>query len=321
MRRTLGAIALAAATAFGTVAATVAPASAAPTYDVKPGALPRGADVRIPHLEGKTIVDGSTRITVHAANAQLLGKAPGGYVVGTHDADYESPRIWLYPTDGARRLLVSGFHDYAAQLSDEGTRLAVVRSAEVSRVVLIATKNGARLGARDFKGYATALDVAGDRVMVSAWSRGTRIWNASTQATRLISKRAGYAADLSHGLFASYTKDPYDGGCSVLAPVGSPDDRIWTGCNQRIVAFNPDATRVATIDILSDGLGPREAQVHRTTGRRLASYTIDGWFGAIEFESGSDLLLGASGQVWTATVRCNLAGCVRASDVTRTVQP
>jgi len=321
MRKTLGAVALAAATAFGSMAVTAAPASAAPTYDVKPGALPRGADVRIPHMEGKTIVDGSTRITVNAAYVGLIGKAPGGYVVGTNDADHESPRIWRYATDGTRKLLVSGFQDYATRLSDDGSRLAVVRSGQVSRVILIATKGGARVGARDFKGYVDALDVAGDRVLVSGWSRGTRIWNAATQATRLVTKRPGYAADLSHGLFASYTKDPYNGGCSVLASVGSPDTRIWTTCNQRIVAFNPDATRVATIHILSDGLGPREVQVHRTTGARLAAYTIDGWFGQVEFESRYDLLLGASGQTWTATVRCNLGGCVRASDVTRTVQP
>jgi len=318
MKKALGVLALAAATTF----AAIAPASAAPTYDVKPGALSRGADVRIPHLEGKTIVDGSIRVTVKAANVSLLGKAPGGYVVGTRDADYNSPRIWRYAPDGTRTLLLRGFEDSEAALSDDGRRLAAVFGFPSSRrVALISTSNGARIGTRDFRGYAQVLDVAGDRVILGDWNRGTLMWNAKEQTTRVVTRRVGYVADLGNGVFASYTKDPYDGGCSVLARVGSPTQRIWTSCTQRVVAFNPDASRVGTIDILSDGLGPREAQVHRLTGARLAAYTVDGWFGDIAFESRYDLLLDASGQTWTATVRCNLAGCVRASDLSRTVQP
>ena len=47
----LSALAAAAVTAL----ALSGPATAAPaTTEIKPGALPRGADVAIPHLEGKT---------------------------------------------------------------------------------------------------------------------------------------------------------------------------------------------------------------------------------------------------------------------------
>ena len=48
-----------------------------------PRNLPRGADVSIPHLEGKTIVDGAIRVRVKAPTLRLLGKSGASYVVGT----------------------------------------------------------------------------------------------------------------------------------------------------------------------------------------------------------------------------------------------
>jgi hypothetical protein len=318
MKKSLGALALAAAA----VLTTGAPAAAAPTYDVKPAALPRGADVRIPHMDGRTIVDGSTRIPVQATFADLLGKAPAGYVVGTHDADFASPRFWLYRTDGTRLLLTSGWDDNEPQLSDNGSRLALTdyrSNATVTRVLVLDTSDGTRVGGREFATYASVLDVEAGRAVVNTRRSGTIVWNARENTVRNVSGRQAYAADLSNRLFASYAKSGNNDGskCSVLASVSSPSTRIWTSCTQRIMAFNSDASRLATSYLLPEGPGPNKVEVHRRSGALLATYRINGWFGGAEFESSRKLLLEASGWTWTATARCDLAGCVRASRLTR----
>ncbi len=68
--------ALAAAALAGGLSATLlaAPsAAAAATTTINPAKLPRGADVAVPHLEGKTVVDGTVRIPVKAPTVRLLG--------------------------------------------------------------------------------------------------------------------------------------------------------------------------------------------------------------------------------------------------------
>jgi len=316
MKKSLGALALAAAA----VLSTVAPAAAAPTYDVKPAALPRGADVR-PHLDGKTIVDGSTRIRVQAAFVDLIGRAPAGYVVNTHDADFEAPRFWLYRSDGTRLLLAVGFDDNEPQLSDDGSRLALtdyLRNATATRVLVLNTGNGSVLGTRTIADYGTVLDVGDHSAVVNLWHTGTTVWDARSNTLRLVSRRQGYTADMSNRLFASYVKSPNNDGtkCSTLATFGAPNTRIWTSCTQRIRAFNPDATRLATSYLNPEGPGPNKVELHRRSGALLATYRVNGWFGDVEFESGRKLLLEASSWKWTATVRCDLSGCVRASRLT-----
>ena len=78
----------------GALAATLvaAPASAVPTMTIKPTKLSRGADVAIPHLEGKTVVDGSVRIKVKAPTVRLVGKSGTAYVVGTAGRTGRRPR-------------------------------------------------------------------------------------------------------------------------------------------------------------------------------------------------------------------------------------
>ncbi|WP_180933751.1 hypothetical protein [Nocardioides ungokensis] len=66
----------AAASALVLLVGTAAPASAVPVTVLRPADLPRGPDVAIPHLEGRTVVDGSVRVRIRAG--QCSCSAPPG---------------------------------------------------------------------------------------------------------------------------------------------------------------------------------------------------------------------------------------------------
>ncbi len=127
--------------------------------------------------------------------------------------------------------------------------------------------------------------------------------------------KLGYFADLSSDRFAFFTKEPNRGGCSVLTHISSPADRVWRSCHERIETTNADGSRIATVHILSDRMGPNRFIVRTATGGKLATYNTAGYFGLAQFEDKYDLLLDTTGQKNAATVRCDLGSCERASDL------
>ena len=151
---------------------------------------------------------------------------------------------------------------------------------------------------------------------ISGWSPARTIWwNFRTDRTRQVVARTGGVADIAADRLGSYTGDPYAGGCYVLSSLTHPRDILWRSCGERAVEFSPDGRRVATVGILDDGLGPTRVTVRRVShGAALARYAAK-WFGAIRWESDTALLLDANGERKSATVRCVLAECERATDL------
>ena len=317
---TLVATALATAATAPPAAAVVAPA---PTYVIRPGALERGANIKIAHLEGRTIVDGSIRVPLRGAHVSLIATSGANYLVGTTNADFEAPKIWRVRPSGARTLILSGYSAFDAEVSDAGARLAVSRIVgKRSTVVEIDTASGAVLGRRTFRGFPTVLDVGGPRVVLGTWSKPRSfIWNTATGRTRTLLDRAGTFADLSSDQLAYFTKDPYRDGCQVLTRLSRPANRIWRSCTERVHTMNVDGSRMATIDILSDGIGPNRVVLRRHTGARLATYDTQGFFGEVQFEDRTHLLLDTTGKKYAATVRCTPAGCERASRLRKAAFP
>jgi hypothetical protein len=313
---------LLAALVTGTLAATLvaAPASAAATTSLNPAQLPRGADVATPHLEGRTIVDGSVRIRIAAPTVRLLGKSGTAYVVGTADRQGAHGHFLRVQPDGTRARLGRG-DVYLTALSGDGQSLVSARvpSNRRSVVTVRSATTGETVATRSFKGYAYALDADAGRVLVGGPDR-TWLWTTSTDSVGVVARDAGYAGDLSADVFASYTKDPYRGGCTVVRTI-STGEQLWRSCKERVEEFNADGSRMATVDLLSDGIGPGWVAVRGTTGHRFGAYTVKGWFGSIDFESTTALLLETNGARRSATVRCTDAGCERASDLSPTVQP
>lgn len=286
-------------------------AAAEPTYDIKPAQLARGADVRVPHVEGNSIVDGDRRIGF-ASHPFLLGMSDTAYIVWLNDG-----RFLRVEASGARMVIRRG--TYPATLSADGSMLATTTgNRDVTRVTITDTFTGDVIRSRRFSaGWAGVLDFVGNRVVLSAFTSDdhrTWLWNLRLRSVRNIMNRPGYLADLTNDRLAVYTKDPYQGGCTRLVRFSDPTQTLWRSCTDRITALSPTAVRMATIHILSDGIGPNQVTLRGARGGALASYTAE-WFGAIFFESDRALIMQANGTKKSALVRCTPGGCVRASEL------
>ena len=127
----------------------------------------------------------------------------------------------------------------------------------------------------------------GPRVLLSSWAKGrrsgVRSWDTTTGTVTRITRRPANIVDIGNDLLASYTKDPYLDGCVVLTTLSDPKTRLWKSCTERIDAISPDGDRMATVHILSDGIGPGEVWEREIDGTLLGDYTT-GWFGRIGFE-------------------------------------
>ncbi len=169
-------------------------------------------------------------------------------------------------------------------------------------------------------GFAAMPDLLafGDGVIVASFGppkAKTFTWNTVTNdVARVNAKQSNYAS-VAHDLLGYYSKDPQRGGCQVLAHLSDPGDVLWTSCDERIDAVSPDGKRIATIPLLTDGLGARDVVVRKANGKRLAHYTVDFFFGRVWWETGTKLLMDANGKAQAATVRCEVADCNRATDL------
>jgi hypothetical protein len=322
LSRTIAAVA--AGLAATLVAALVAaPASAVPTTTLNPAKLPRGADVAIPHLEKKTVVDGSVRISVQAPLVRLLGKSGTGYVVGTAKGDGTGGRFYRYEANGTSVPLMRA-NIYMSRLSGDGQTVVSVRIPAQRKSIVSAwsATTGDLVAQHTFRDYVDVSDAEGTKVLLGGWKIGTRLWDTSSDAVALVTKRITSAADLSADVLASYTGDPYDRGCIVVSSISHPGKRLWKSCDERVEAFNSDGTRMATVDILSDGIGPSWVGARTITGQKVGAYRVrDGWFGEIGFETTTALLLRTNGPRKAATVRCTGTTCERASDLQSTQTP
>jgi hypothetical protein len=317
------ALPLLALTTAGLASPTATAASAATTV-IKPGALPRGEAPQVPYLDAGTIVDGDVRVEA-PAGARLLGATGDDYLVLVPEPD-GSGSVELVHRDGSHEQVRGTPTDSELMLSTDGTRLVRWRLSKVdgawtTRIAVHDSRTGDRTARRDFAGIVQVLDADEGRMVLSRWNKPrTFWWNADSFATARISEQVGYAADIRADRVATYTGDPYEGGCSVLRTLSSPRDVLSRSCTERVTAISPSGRRVATIHILADGLGPHEVTVRRDHGRRLARYEVDGWFGRVMFETNRNLLLEAAGRRKMALVRCDGATCERTTPARPTPQ-
>jgi hypothetical protein len=296
-----------------------APASAKPAVELTPGSLDRGPDVAVPHLDVNTVVDGTVRITVPGAQVRLLGKAGAAYVVGTASAQGGHGRIFRVAADGTRTLLAKA-HPFMGVLSGDGATLVTTRTGRTAASTITAydVATGAQKAQRVFRDYAVALDAQDDRIVLGT-TKKTQLWTTTGNTVATVSRDPGYTADLAHDLVGTFTKDPFDGGCSELRRIAT-GQLVWRSCTEQVAAFNADATRIATIAILSDGPGPGRVDARTISGKHLGRYQAKGYIGDITFETPTALLLEVNGRRKAFTARCADATCERASDL-RKVEP
>jgi hypothetical protein len=305
--------------AVGTAALTAtlvaAPATAKPATTLAPGNLSRGPDVAIPHLDGKTVVDGAVRVKVTAPGVRLLGKSGAAYVVGTTNKRGGHGRVFRVAADGTMTLVAKA-HPFMSILSGDGATLVTTKIGRTARstVTVYDVATATQKAQRVFGDYAVALDATGDQVVLGSTKR-TTLWTTSSGAVGTVSRDAGYIADLAAGVVGTFTKDPYDGGCSEVRRILT-GELLWRSCTEQVAAFNADATRVATIGILSDGPGPGRVDARTISGKHLGRYQVQsGWFEEISWESPTALLLEVNGARKAFTARCTETACERATDL------
>ncbi len=301
-----------------TLAAPAAPSG--PTHGdhvdlTRPGSLERGEDVRVPHLEGSELVDGDLRIELGSVRVQLLGPSGDDYVVHRWTQRSGRDRILRVTPAGDRTVLLRGRAAWGSVLSSDGAHVLANDNARRATVTAYDATDGTEISRARFRGFAEILDADGGTVLVTSWRRErTLAWDFAEGGRSLVTDAVGYAADLASDRLATYTGDPYQGGCSEVSSVSDPDLLLWDSCRQKVLAFSPGGARMVTAHILTDGVGPGEVQQRTVEGALLTSYESR-WFGTVAWEDEDTLLLDANSRRREATVRCDLDACERASDL------
>ena len=303
-------------TALATGAALAVPAqAAAPTVDLQPQQLTRGADIAIPHIEDGDFVDGERRIELPGTVARVIGQSGDAWLVGTDNVDRNrNRRVVRVEADGTVVDVLRDLDTSTVLLSGDGSTLAwqqlVGKGSKV--ITYAASADGTVIGQKGPGPYVRLLDVAADRVILGAGKRVLQ-WQPSTGGQRTLVKKLAGSASIEHDLLSIYTKDPYDGGCTKLVRLSDRSETVWKSCRQRIAAFSPDGTQLLTFHILTDGIGPGEMHLRGIDGTRLATYTTS-WFSTWDWEAAGTLLLDVNGTRRSATVRCTLGACENATD-------
>ena len=298
------------------LAATAVPAYAVDRVDLsRPGTLERGDDVRIPHLEGDVIVDGERDIEVRHV-VSLLGKTGDDYVVSV-----KRPRgkhtVKRVSVTGEHWVLLRGKEALYVELTEDGRYLLRNDNNPAAVITAYDATDGSEVASRSFRRYGYVVGSGDGLVYVSRWSPSQRVvaWDVEAGTKTVVVEQVGGLADVAADRLLVYTGDPYEGGCAQVRVLSDPETLVWESCSQRVTAFSPDGALMATIGILSDGLGPDEVQLRDGEGDLLVTYTAT-WFNRVHWEDADTLLLEANGRKKGATVRCDGTDCERASKLT-----
>ncbi|MDR7253629.1 hypothetical protein J2X46_002619 [Nocardioides sp. BE266] len=301
--------------------------AAAPTVELQPQRLARGADVAVPHVEegtwGDVFVDGARRVELPGRIARVIGRSGDGWLVGTNNVDVKrNRRVVRVEADGTVVDVLRNIDPSTVILSADGGTLAWQRFSGRGRKVTTyagSSADGTVLGTKGPGRYVNLLDVDADRVVLSNDDRVFQ-WRIRSGRTKTIVRKLAGMADIEHDLLSFYTKDPYFGGCTKLVRLSAPRMKHWTSCHDRVAAVSPDGTQLLTFHILTDGVGPGEIRLRTLAGKKLATYTTN-WFQDWGWESPGTLLLGVNGQRKAATVRCTLTACENATDPVKASTP
>ena len=300
-----------------------APATAAPAQvTIKPGALKRGPDVSGAHLDGKTIHDGDVKVKVNAGQVLLYGKWNQYYVVATGNQQWGNVKLVRVAKSGNTKLLVAGIDPFNTTLDSDDGQIAYSYgdSTQKPTIGVFDLAEKTEIISRSFSSLPRLLDFDAGRVIASFWNFKikTLTWDTVIDTVGKVNSKQSNYASVAHNLLGFFDKDPQAGGCQVLTHLGNKTDVLWTNCNERIEDASPDGRRFATIPLLSDGIGPADIMVRKQGGAAVAHYRINGWFGRIDWETNTKLLMESNGATQSALVRCKVAECNRASALSPT---
>lgn len=289
-----------------------------PDVTLYPAQIERGANTSLLHMQQEVIVKGDLRVPVDGpAHVWLMGRIGPDFLISTASADFERYTVQLVRRDGTRRVLQRFGDRTTATMSADGTYLALtklVKSGTDIRVVR--SRTGKLVRERIFGAYGVEVSDYGQRRLVLNGVRGgTYWWNPfRNRLTRIVARPAKAHIEVDRLVVLVPDPDTPYLDCQKTVRLSDPGDVLWRSCRNIPLEFSPDARRMITIDIRSDGIGPNKIQVRRPAGKLVATYRAPMWFGFTEWESNTDLLVQPVGKKYLAAVRCNLGGdCERAS--------
>lgn len=287
-----------------------------------PGSLARGADTPLLHMAEEVIVDGSTRVSVRGVpNVWLLGRIDRDYLIQSAAADFSRYTVQLVHRNGDRRVLQRFGDQTTVSVSADGRHLALATPDRPNtRIRVVETRSGELVRRRTFASYGAEVSDYGVRRMVVTGLRNrTFWWDPVTNQLSLIVARPA-SADISADRLVVRVPHPkvsYQE-CQRTVRLSRPSVVLWRSCRDTPLTFSPDGSRMVTLYIESDGIGPDVVQVRRQGGKVLRTYRAPLYFGFIEWETNRRLLLQPVGKRYVAAVRCDIAGgCRRASRLYR----
>lgn len=290
--------------------------------DVAPAALDRGPARTDAHLEGQRLVHGDMSVTIPGRRAVLVGYGVENHLVGTRlDGHWATIRV---DADGTRHRIATGLSPYVMTYSEDGRLVASSRfDGDTTRVVVRSTDDGSTVARRTFHDDPSVLTLDSSRVVLGSWAPArTRTWQLETGRLHTLVDQAGYRADLTHGLLATLSADPYQGGCSVLRRLDELGTRLWRSCDERVERVSPDGRHVTTVDLLSDGIGPSQVLMRGLRGQRQAEWRIArGWIDVQGWEGPHTWVGEVHGPRRSAGVRCAVDDCERTSALRPTDMP
>lgn len=288
-----------------------------------PAALPRGADLSRPYVEGTTIVDGARVVDVPGARGlEILDVARTGWwvsrrrdVVSLAFVAHDGTQSRLPGADEDTVFSADGrFYTEALLLSDGETQVGVHRLSDGKRLA----KRVFRSWVDDNVGrFARPVDLEGDRMLIGGSGGRVMVWDWRRDVLRTVKDDRWHlqAGSLRRDVAAGFTAPGER--CTFVARLSRPGRELWRSCSQRVLSFSPDGRRMVTIDRRVD---PSFQKVREIVLRTVTGRTLGRWAAAsftdIAWESEKKISFRVEGASQTAMVRCSASQCATASDPT-----
>lgn len=286
------------------------------TY-IAAGDLRNGRVPRTLYTTGSTVHVGTRAIrTDLPRDLQALGRDRRSVVVASYDES--GSRIHRVRLDGSSRLLLQGRASGMVVSSCCGRMARIDRSGSYPRLDVYSTRTG-RLLTRTTLGRG--LEIHGyvrNRVLLTG--RGRTFWlnTATEQRTRVVEQRT-FFANAAADILVLQVRDqrgPY-GRCMRYTTLSDPSATAWYSCGHRPAAASANGSRLLTVDLLSDGLGPRTVDLRRADGTLVHRYRTD-LFGSAGFDRQGALVLSTQSRRSATVALCDNQGdCVRSTAVRR----
>ncbi len=313
----LGSLAAASATRDARATPTVVHDQRAERTYLVPGDLRKGRVPRTVYTTGSTVHIGKRAIrTDLPRQLQVLGRDRTSVVVASYDGRvYRIHRVRL---SGSSRMLVHGRVSGMVVSSCCGRMARIDRSGSRVWLDVYSTRTGRVLTRVPVGRGLEILGYVRNRVLVAGPGRTFWLNTVTKRRTRVANQRAFFANAAADTLVLQVRDDdgPY-GFCLRYTSLSDPSATTWYSCEHRPAAVSGNGSRFLTIDLLTDGLGPRTVDLRSADGTQIHRYRT-GLFGSVGFDRQGALVLSAQSRRSATIALCDNQGdCVRSTAVRR----